>query len=216
MDKALILIDDHALLREGIASWIQNNSDWKVVAQAGTYEQVQQIISDFNTPREYECVIAIVDISFRVEGEMYDKDYGFEIIRQLNECSTKISSIVFSSHESGGYVESAFSTQVGARGYVGKTADEKILLEAIETVARGETFIQHELVPKLLTVKDILSAFTKKEKLVASLIRMENTNAEIAEQLGISQRTVENYITRLYDKTGAENRVELLEKLGRN
>lgn len=210
--KKLILIDDHAMLREGIAFWITNHSDWQVVCQAGDIKGVNNILNTFMF-NDDDIVIAIVDVSFKTESDFYERNYGFEIIKKLNKKNIK--SIVFSSHDSGGYVEKAMSMEVGAWGYVAKTSDEETLLEAVNTVASGKTFIQPNLISQLLEVKNILAVLTQKEKQVAELISIHYNNDEVAAKMGISTRTVENYLTHLYDKTGTMNKKALLEKLGK-
>ena len=123
--------------------------------------------------------------------------------------------IAYSSHDSGGFIEHATSAAVGAKGFVSKNADEKILLNALEAVSAGKTYIQAELVTGLLEVRDITQTFTKKEKLVAESLTIYNTNADVAATLGISEKTVVNYLTILYDKAGVKNKIEFLEKMGR-
>jgi len=123
--------------------------------------------------------------------------------------------IAYSSHDSGGFVEHATSAAVGAKGFVSKNADETVLLAALEAVSTGKTYIQAELVTGLLEVRDITQTFTKKEKLVAESLTLYNTNADVAAMLGISEKTVVNYLTILYDKAGVKNKLEFLEKMGR-
>lgn len=159
--------------------------------------------------------IAIVDISFKAEYTTtgHEENCSFEIIRRLT--ALDIPCIAYSSHDSGGFVEHAISSLVGAKGFVSKNADEEILLAAINTIANGKSYIQAELVTGLLEVRDITQTFTKKEKLIADSITLYNTNAEIAANLGISEKTVINYLTLMYDKAGVKNKIEFLKKLGR-
>ena len=212
----VILADDHAFLRNGIKNWIETHSDFSVKAEAGTYTECMNLVESFRSgERDVSDYIAVIDISFKNENS-YGKEeemYGFEIIRLLSELG--VPCIAFSSHDSGGFVERAMSSAIGAKGYVSKNTDEGILLAALEAVADGRTYIQAELVEGLLEVRDISQTFTKKEKLVADALTVQKTNAEIAEELNLSEKTVLNYITALYDKTGTQNRVQFLEKMGR-
>jgi len=89
------------------------------------------------------------------------------------------------------------------------------LLAAIRAVSDGKTYIQAELVTGLLEVNHITRTFTKKEKLLADALTIHNTNAEVAAALGITEKTVVNYLTILYDKAGVKNKLEFLEKMGR-
>ena len=252
MTQNIILCDDHVLLRNGIKSWIETHSPYKVTHEAGTWAECEKIIdsiaatiTSINTsaaecsretvgstpsaqlkPRANDvlaleeqngCIasIAIVDISFKAEYTTagYEENCGFEIIRRLTALG--IPCIAYSSHDSGGFVEHATSAVVGAKGFVSKNADETILLAAINAVANGKSYIQAELVTGLLEVRDIAQTFTKKEKRVAEALTLYNTNTEVAAALGITEKTVVNYLTIMYDKAGVKNKLEFLQKMGR-
>jgi len=232
MFQNIILCDDHALLRNGIKSWIETHSPYKVTHEAGTWAECEKIIDSIAattatikpqanealTPEAQNgCIasIAIVDISFKAEytTAAHEENCGFEIIRRLTALG--IPCIAYSSHDSGGFVEHATSAVVGAKGFVSKNADETILLAAINAVANGKSYIQAELVTGLLEVRDIAQTFTKKEKRVAEALTIYNTNAEVAAALGITEKTVVNYLTIMYDKAGVKNKLEFLQKMGR-
>lgn len=211
----IILCDDHALLRNGIKSWIETHSQYKVTHEAGTWAECEKIIETFRSSGSPNNCIAVVDISFKAEYSpaAHEENCGFEIIRRFTALG--IPCIAYSSHDSGGFVEHAVSSAVGAKGFVSKNADEEILLAAICAVSDGKTYIQAELVTGLLEVNCISRTFTKKEKLLSDALTIHNTNAEVAAALGITEKTVVNYLTILYDKAGVKNKLEFLEKMGR-
>ena len=221
----IILCDDHALLRNGIKSWIETHSKYKVTYEAGTWAECEKIVEAFRASgcRSSDCRssgspnnhIAVVDISFKAEYSpaAHEENCGFEIIRRFTALG--VPCIAYSSHDSGGFVEHAVSSAVGAKGFVSKNADEEILLAAICAVSDGKTYIQAELVTGLLEVNCISRTFTKKEKLLSDALTIHNTNAEVAAALDITEKTVVNYLTILYDKAGVKNKLEFLEKMGR-
>ena len=215
MVKNIILCDDHALLRNGIKSWIETHSKYKVTHEAGTWAECEKIIEAFRSSGSPNNHIAVVDISFKAEYSpaAHEENCGFEIIRRFTALG--VPCIAYSSHDSGGFVEHAVSCAVGAKGFVSKNADEEILLAAICAVSDGKTYIQAELVTGLLEVNCISRTFTKKEKLLSDALTIHNTNAEVAAALGITEKTVVNYLTILYDKAGVKNKLEFLEKMGR-
>lgn len=211
----IILCDDHALLRNGIKSWIETHSKYKVTHEAGTWAECEKIIEAFRSSGSPNNHIAVVDISFKAEYSpaAHEENCGFEIIRRFTALG--VPCIAYSSHDSGGFVEHAVSSAVGAKGFVSKNVDEEILLAAICAVSDGKTYIQAELVTGLLEVNCISRTFTKKEKLLSDALTIHNTNAEVAAALGITEKTVVNYLTILYDKAGVKNKLEFLEKMGR-
>ena len=211
----IILCDDHALLRNGIKSWIETHSKYKVTHEAGTWAECEKIVEAFRSSDSPNNHIAVVDISFKAEYSpaAHEENCGFEIIRRFTALG--VPCIAYSSHDSGGFVEHAVSCAVGAKGFVSKNADEEILLAAIRAVSDGKTYIQAELVTGLLGVNCISRTFTKKEKLLSDALTIHNTNAEVAAALGITEKTVVNYLTILYDKAGVKNKLEFLEKMGR-
>ena len=220
MTQNIILCDDHALLRNGIKNWIETHSKYKVTYEAGTWAECKKIIEAFRAP-DYRVsdsrnnYIAVVDISFKAEyaTAAHEENCGFEIIRRFTALG--VPCIAYSNHDSGGFVEHAVSCVVGAKGFVSKNADEEILLAAICAVSDGKTYIQAELVTGLLEVDHITQTFTKKEKLLSDALTIHSTNAEVAAALGITEKTVVNYLTILYDKAGVKSKLEFLEKMGR-
>lgn len=213
MTHDVVLFDDHSLLRNGIKNWIETHSDFKIIYEAGTYEDCLDVIEKLKMAQS-NSFTAIVDISFKTgHSAQHEENFGFEIIKQLR--TFRIPSIVFSGHDSGGFVERAVSLEIGAKGFVSKTADESVLLAALNAVSDGGSYIQAELVSDLLVVRDITQTFTKKEKLVADSLTLYNTNADVAASLGITEKTVVNYLTMLYDKAGVSNKTQFLEKMGR-
>ena len=105
------------------------------------------------------------------------------------------------------------SFEVGARGFVSKLSDEKMLLDAVNTVSQGKTFIQPDLITSFLNTQNLFSILTRRETQIVKLIQDGLSNIQIAEELEIKISTLENYLSIIYDKVGCKNRKNLLEKL---
>ena len=106
MVKNIILCDDHALLRNGIKSWIETHSKYKVTHEAGTWAECEKILeafssSDYRASDSPSDHIAVVDISFKAEYSpaAHEENCGFEIIRRFTELG--VPCIAYSSHDSG-------------------------------------------------------------------------------------------------------------------
>lgn len=206
--KKLILIDDHKMLRKGISFYITENSDWTILAEAESLDEVPGIIKQIENNTE-DKILAVVDI--QIKGNSDYTYNGFEAVKML--AAAGVPSVIFSSHDSGGFIERAMSTEVGAKGFVSKLSDEKMLLDAINSVAAGKPFVQPDLIGSLMEMNSIFSVLTKREVQVVKLIQDGLTNEEIAQKLQIKLTTLENYISVIYDKIGCRDRNSLLEKL---
>ena len=215
--KNLILVDDHKMLRKGIASYIAENSDWKVTKEAESLADVKKIASflySCTSPFKNSCedeniTVAVVDL--QLKGSEEEKFGGFEAVKEL--ATVGIPSIIFTSHDTGACIEQAMSAEVGAKGFVSKLSDEKMLLDAINAVAKGKTFIQPDLVTSFMETRSLLSMLTKRETQVVRLLQENLSNEEIAEKLGIKITTLENYLSIIYDKIGCRDKRKLIEKL---
>lgn len=206
--KKLILIDDHKMLRKGISSYIAENSDWTIFAEAESIEELPAIIKKIGEI-EKDQIVAVVDI--QIKGNDENAFRGFEAVRLLARAG--VPSVIFSSHDSGALIERAMSSDVGAKGFVSKLSDEKMLLDAIYTVAEGKSFVQPDLVSAFMEMASLFSVLTKREMQVVKLIQDGFPNEEIATKLQIKLSTLENYISLIYDKIGCRDRNSLLEKL---
>lgn len=207
--KKLILIDDHKMLRKGISAFFTENSDWEILTEAESLEELPQIIK-IASSRPNDKIVAIVDMQLKGTSENEIKD-GFEAVKLL--AGAGIPSCIFSSHDTGAVIERAMSAEVGAKGFVSKLSDEKMLLDAVNTVAAGKTFVQPDLVASFMEMSSIFSILTKRERQIVKLIQDGLTNEEIAAQLQIKLTTLENYVSIIYDKIGCRDRGGLLEKL---
>ena len=214
MKKSFYIVDDHEMLRLGTSLWLTSNSDWKCCGSSGTQESA---LADFERmageeTNETEVTeklpsILISDLNF------YGENTGFEFISKIHSLYPDVKIIVYSMFFAAGIVESAVRS--GASGYVSKNASCAELLEGMEKVLGGEVFIQEELQPNLIKYYSFTDALTRREKEVMELLIRRYSNDEIANQLGIKKRVVENYISLIYEKTGVNDRSELIERYGK-
>lgn len=207
MEK-LIIIDDHPMVREGIAGWIRENTSWQVEKQLASFEDVQAFLQEY-APDSQDNVIALVDLSFKKSNNSQELFYGYDIIPLLKEQGIK--SIVYSSHETGSIIAHVMDKDVGALGYVSKNADITVLKQALDSVAKGKIFIQQDLIASYVNMNSIMGVLTRREKELIKHLCSKRTNEEIAQIMGISERSLANYFSRIYNKTGVENRLQLEE-----
>ena len=93
-------------------------------------------------------------------------------------------------------------------------APEKELFAAIETVIAGQTYVQQTLVSPLFTYRTIFDGLTRQEQVVFKKLIERKSRAQIAKEMNIVERSLENYLSRIYMKTGCKNHEELIKKFG--
>jgi len=200
----VLLIDDHPLTNNGLASCLEETGRFSVSGQANSLSEARRFIEESkNLPS-----LIVLDI---VLGEENGLDFLGFIKNFCREKRVPIPPVlVCSVLEDPFRIQAAF--KLGVSGYISKTAGKAELLKAIETVLSGEVYITSEHAVKLSKSLGAYEQFTKREMEVLNLIKQNKSNQEIAKTLYINIRTVENHISNIYFKTGCNNRQEL-EKL---
>jgi len=187
----VVLGDDHALVREGIAVLL-SSSGIEVAAEAGDGRGLLRAV------RRTRPDVALVDVSMPLLN-------GIEATRRIIRISPATRVIVLSMYADEGYVAQA--ARAGARGYVLKDEAPTRLIEAIAAVAEGRTYFPAG-VPELAEEGP---ALTGREREVLQLIVEGKRNAEIARIMSRSLHTVRNHRARLMHKLNAHSAAELVE-----
>lgn len=137
-----------------------------------------------------------------------ESDTGFDCADFLVERGIKC--LMYTSFSNAGYIVKTMEHKI--RGFISKNAEKSEILDAVRAVFRGETYIQKNLLSNMMYVSGIITTLTKKEREFLDLLSEQLPNEEIAKRLNLSKRTVENYVSRIFDKFNVKNRYEL-EKL---
>ena len=197
----LLLADDHAMVRRGLRLILDAEPDLEVLAEAGDgAEAVEQALRN-------EIHLAILDVSMpRLTGLQAAR----EIARQRPE--TRV--LMLSMHDNEEYLFEALS--VGASGYVLKSAVDQDLVSACRAALRGEPFLYPAAVTTLIRThlerrreEPDHDPLSPREQQVLKLIAEGLSGREIAQQLGISPRTVERHRANLLEKLELQDRVEV-------
>lgn len=202
MTKTFFIIEDHSLMRHGIATWLSNNTDWECV---GTAENKDEAISKLSSLSVLPAVI-ITDINLGSDSDDYS---GINLIKEACKTFPDTKCICYSMFKSPGLIKMAMDS--GALGYVSKNAGEKELLECMEQAFMGNKYVEKSLNQAVITYNNEVSSLTKREQSVLDLIIQHKSNEDISRILGVQKRAVETYTSRLYDKTGCANRQELID-----
>ena len=197
-DIRVLIVDDHPVVRKGIADILKSSVGITVVGEASNGKQTLELID------EYQPDVVLLDM------ELPDMS-GVDVITQLGEKTDLVRILGLSSYDDLEYISELFS--LGASGYLIKDEAPELIVEAVRGVARGETGWVSRKVAALLTkiMKEEETGdddLTERELQVLSNVVSGKTNAEIGLSLGISPKTVEKHLDSVYRKMGVASRVE--------
>uniref|UniRef100_A0A831U5F1 Response regulator transcription factor n=1 Tax=Thermus islandicus TaxID=540988 RepID=A0A831U5F1_9DEIN len=197
----VLLADDHALFRQGLKSLLEAEGDFRVVGEAKDgWEALRHAL-------EVRPDVILMDI------QMPGLD-GVQATQAILEEWPQARVIILTMYRQDAYVFEA--VKAGARGYLLKDADAKALIEAIRRVHAGEVLLDAELAGRIIQdfrAKKEASAplnaeLTEREVQILKLLAQGYTNLEIASELGLSEKTVRNRLSEIFQKLHLNNRTQ--------
>lgn len=201
----ILLADDHTLLRHGLCKILEEQSDWKVIAQASNGRDAVK-----ETMR-LQPDVAILDIGMPQLN-------GIEATRQLVRRLPRLHVLILSMHADEAYVTQ--SLQAGAKGYLLKDSADTDLIRAVHAVSAGKSFFSPTVAKVMLDdyvrhlatkgIVDRYEALSEREREIFQLIAEAHSNKEIAELLSISPTTVDTHRAHILQKLDVHNTVELV------
>ena len=196
----ILIVDDHPVVREGIASMLKKQPDFKIVGEAcNGLEAVEKA-------RELFPDVVLMDL------RMPELD-GVEAIKRIKEEKPEVKFIILTTYSDDEYIFKGIAA--GARAYLLKDAPRDELFKAIRAVSRGESLIQPIVASRVL---DKLAELSRKTPLAETLSEREvevlrlmasgESNKDIADKLSITQSTVKTHITSIFQKLNVTTRTE--------
>jgi DNA-binding NarL/FixJ family response regulator len=201
--RRVFIVDDHPLVREGLANLINQQSDLTVCGEAG--DSAGAIVEIESTNPD----VALIDISLKNES-------GLELVKTLQSRFPEVALIVISMHDEALYAERAL--HAGARGYVMKRETTKNVLTAIRRVAEGDIYVSDRVVNSMAkrmssrktAAAEPVERLSDRELEIFRLLGQGRTPSQIAEDLRLSLKTVQAYCARAKEKFGVTSLTELL------
>jgi DNA-binding NarL/FixJ family response regulator len=199
----VMLVDDHAIMRDGIRALLSLHNDLEIVGEASEGQQA------VDKSRELMPDVIVMDIA------MSGMD-GLEATRRIAKQSPKTKVLILSQHDEKEYILSAI--KAGCAGYMPKRALSSELVTAIRAVYKGDSFLYPSAATALIgeyrthaQTGDSYDQLTPREREILKLIAEGHTSKKISESLFISLKTVVGHRTKLMDKLGIHNRTELIK-----
>jgi DNA-binding NarL/FixJ family response regulator len=199
----IVLVEDHAILREGLRALIEFEPDFAVVGEFGCVDEGLAGVRDLNPD------LVLTDIALPGRS-------GIELLVELARVSPHIRKLVLTAHENEEYIRAALNA--GANGYILKDANSAELMLAIRTVSVGQQFLCNAIASKILSgylsgqappeqrvAVAVTNAITEREREVLTWIALGNSNKVIARELGVSPKTVEKHRSNLMRKLQLHN-----------
>ncbi len=203
-DKIRILLaDDHLIVRAGIRQFLELEDDFEVVAEADDGEQAKKMVEEFLPD------VAVLDIQM-------PKASGIEVTRHIRSNRLPVGVLVLTAYEDDPYITAVL--KAGASGYVLKTARPPEIIQAVRDVHQGKSVLDRAIVSKVMAHLSspagppITANLSDREMEVLTLAAKGKTNRAIANQLSISDRTVQGHFARIFEKMLANSRTEAVMK----
>jgi DNA-binding NarL/FixJ family response regulator len=199
----ILLVDDHPLVREGVANLIRQQPDLEVCGEAATEPQALQLVGNVQPN------VAVVDLSL-------ENGSGLELIKSIKAMYPAVAVLALSMHEESLYAERAL--RAGARGYLMKREAAKKVIQGIRTVLAGQLFVS-EKVAALMAERFVEggrppaspeAALSDRELEVFQLLGRGLSTRQIADHLHVGFKTVQAYAARIKEKLQLANATELL------
>jgi NarL family two-component system response regulator YdfI len=196
----ILITDDHLIVREGLRLILETAEGFEVVGEAADGAECLRLIPDLAPD------VVLMDL------QMPGMD-GVTAISYLRSEHPEIAIVILTTFNEDELMLRGL--QAGARGYLLKDTDRRMLLDTIAAAARGKTLLKPEILSRVLALQQAQNApvpinqetnLTDRELEVLRAVALGGRNKEIAFELGVSERTVKAHLTNIYSKLGVDSR----------
>lgn len=203
MPIRILLVDDHTMFRQGIRQILQAQEEFEVVGEAENGQQACELAADLSPD------VVVMDVHMPVMD-------GVKATRALMQLEPAPAIIILTMSKHDDYVFEAIKS--GARGYYMKDSDSAELIEAIHLAAAGETMLEPPMVQRVLRELRSISSgggpqsgvalLDEREVEILRLVAAGHTNQAIGEALELSEKTIKNQLSAIFQKLQLDNRTQ--------
>ncbi len=193
----LALVDDSELVRLGLRTLLESQPGFEIVGEAGSARAARELLAT------HAAEVVLLDIRLPDSS-------GLDLCRYLQTHAPDTRVIFLTSSSDGHTVDEAI--RAGAHGYLLKEIDAPALIRAIRTVAAGGSALDHAVTSRVFALvrtpaqRSVLEKLSAQETKVLALIASGKTNKEAAHALGLSEKTVKNYLSTVFEKLQVTSR----------
>lgn len=209
----VLVVDDHPVVLDGLEQLGAHDSTLLVVGRAATAELALELATVTRPD------VVLLDLRMSAQGQV-GSEVGLELCRSFKRLDPDVRVLFLTSYVSNELVLSTM--QAGADGYLLKESDPQRIVLAIHAVLKSRVFLepQRKSVPEPGSETSLpcmgLRALTPQERRLLSVLATGVTDAEVAAHLGLSEKTVRNYLSRIYEKLGVQSRLQAVLYLSRH
>lgn len=192
----IVVVDDHPVVREGLVASLEDDPEFQVVGAAGSAEEALPLVA----ARKPDIIL----LDLELPGAN-----GLTAIPDLTAAHSESKILILTAYDTDERVLGAL--RAGAKGYLLKGVSLEEIARAIRAVHAGESYLEPRIATKVLTElgpRKRSTALSGREREVLRLIADGHSNKQIAQTLGITERTVKFHVTSVRNKLGAENRAQ--------
>ena len=194
----VLIVDDHTIVREGIRMVLELEEGYEVVGEAANGQQAIELV------QKNEPDVILLDLNMPILD-------GISFLRTLKNMELPIPCIVLTTYNEPHLLVEAVN--LGVKSYLLKDAGRKVIYETIERVMNGETWFPEDirkLIQEATSEKGNPSTLTTKERSILKLVAQGYKNKELADQLFVSEKTIKNYLTIIYEKLEVKSRTQAI------
>lgn len=201
----ILIADDHSIFRDGLKRLLETDRDFRVVGEATNGAEALDMIRGLHPD------VLLLDLRM-------PRLSGLDVLRRLSKTTQNFHTILLAaSIEKSEIVEGLLH---GAHGIVSKESSSQVLFQSIRTVMKGELWLTREMIGDLVEAlrgslgssaigRSMMFNLTRREIEIIGAVAEGHANKDIAKDFGISEYTVKHHLTRIFDKIGVTNRIEL-------
>lgn len=200
MTHNLFIVDDHFMLRKGIAAYLEEKTFWRIT---GTFADSKSCLEELNGAASVLPEIIIIDIQL-------GKESGFELVSQIKAAFPQIKIVIYSMFDTLGFKLQA--KDLGTQGFISKASSDEKLVACLNTVKNGGSYYEENDLSIQKELDSIVPFLKENERRVFELVLQGKNNDQIKDELFLGLHTVENYVSYILNISNCKNRKQLIEK----